>query len=135
MPFALPAVRVFCPVLIFRLVRDCKAASELLSLVVEAVLAEPLFNLHDVLLSHLSEVSCALRVKPAAVAAVRFVFAHDEVAGERVELSATLAKELDVLAFVRLIVLDLLLYSGRPHLGGLRVFVGLDAEEDALRFV
>jgi len=70
---------------------------------INAVLAVPLVDFADLLLRHLEEVFSALRVKPATIGTSTFIFAHNEVASEGVELSATLAEVFNVLALMRLI--------------------------------
>lgn len=69
-----------------------------------AVLTIPLVKLQDVLLSHLKEVSSALRVEPAPIRTCIFVLTHDEVASERVKLTSALAEPFDVFALVGLLL-------------------------------
>lgn len=47
---------------------------------VEAILAEPLVDFHDLFLGQVIEVVGALRMEPATIDAVFLLLAHDEVA-------------------------------------------------------
>ena len=86
-------------------------------------------------MAHLTEVTGTLRMQPSTIGARTFILTHDEVACQRIELSPALAKVLNVLRFMRLIVRGLLFGILQRHFRTIYAFGGLrwyGTEEDLL---